>query len=66
MRLIRHMHMRFSVSARRATSAPEQNIAFAAGLADTAHVIEKRMLRHSGPLAALSADEQLRAEYLAL
>jgi branched-chain amino acid transport system ATP-binding protein len=44
----------------------EQNIYFAALVADRAYVLEKGMLRYSGTMAELSADEEVRKAYLAL
>ncbi len=42
----------------------EQNLKFAARLADRAYIIEKGMIRFDGPMAALMADEALRRQYL--
>ena len=42
----------------------EQNLKFAARLADRAYIIEKGEIRFDGPMAALMADEALRREYL--
>ncbi|HWL30030.1 MAG TPA: ABC transporter ATP-binding protein [Burkholderiaceae bacterium] len=44
----------------------EQNIHFAALVADRAYVLEKGVLRYSGTMADLSADEEIRRAYLAL
>jgi branched-chain amino acid transport system ATP-binding protein len=44
----------------------EQNLRFAAAVADWAHVIEKGQVRFSGPMAALAEDAALRAAHLAL
>ena len=41
----------------------EQNLKFAARLADRAYIIEKGLIRFDGPLAALMADEELRRKY---
>jgi branched-chain amino acid transport system ATP-binding protein len=38
----------------------EQNLAFAAAVADTAYLIERGEIRHHGPMAAVAADEALR------
>ena len=42
----------------------EQNLKFAARLADRAYIIEKGLIRFGGPMAALMADEELRRKYL--
>ncbi len=42
----------------------EQNLKFAARLADRAYIIEKGEIRFDGPMAALMADEALRRKYL--
>jgi branched-chain amino acid transport system ATP-binding protein len=42
----------------------EQNLKFAARLADRAYIIEKGLIRFDGPMAALMADEELRRKYL--
>jgi len=42
----------------------EQNLKFAARLADRAYIIEKGIIRFDGPMAALMADEDLRRKYL--
>ncbi|HUM15078.1 MAG TPA: ABC transporter ATP-binding protein [Candidatus Nitrosotalea sp.] len=42
----------------------EQNLKFAARLADRAYIIEKGEIRFDGPMAALMADEGLRRKYL--
>lgn len=42
----------------------EQNVRFAAGLADRAYIIEKGEIRWEGPMADLLADEPLRRAYL--
>lgn len=44
----------------------EQNIHFAALVADRAYVLEKGVLRYSGTMADLRADEEVRRAYLAL
>jgi branched-chain amino acid transport system ATP-binding protein len=44
----------------------EQNLRFAASIADQAHVIEKGFIRYSGPVAGLIEDEALHSAYLAL
>jgi branched-chain amino acid transport system ATP-binding protein len=44
----------------------EQNVGFAAAVADRASVIEKGQVRWSGPMAELMADESARRAYLAL
>lgn len=44
----------------------EQNIHFARWVADYAYVLEKGVLRYSGSMEGLVANEQLRREYLAL
>jgi branched-chain amino acid transport system ATP-binding protein len=43
----------------------EQNLRFAAAVADHAHIIEKGFIRYSGPVAELAGNEALRATYLA-
>ena len=42
----------------------EQNLKFAARLADRAYIIEKGEIRFDGPMATLMADESLRRKYL--
>ena len=42
----------------------EQNLKFAARLADRAYIIEKGEIRFDGPMAALMGDEALRRKYL--
>ena len=42
----------------------EQNLKFAARLADRAYIIEKGLIRFDGPMATLMADEELRRKYL--
>ena len=42
----------------------EQNLKFAARLADRAYIIEKGEIRFDGPIAQLMADEALRRKYL--
>lgn len=42
----------------------EQNLKFAARLADRAYIIEKGEIRFEGPMAALMGDEALRRKYL--
>ena len=42
----------------------EQNLKFAARLADRAYIIEKGLIRFDGPMAALMADEAMRRQYL--
>ena len=42
----------------------EQNLKFAARLADRAYIIEKGLIRFDGPMAALMADEAVRRQYL--
>ena len=42
----------------------EQNLKFAARLADRAYIIEKGQVRFDGSMAALMADEALRRKYL--
>jgi branched-chain amino acid transport system ATP-binding protein len=44
----------------------EQNIHFASLLADRAYVLEKGEVKFAGPMAALMADDALRAKYLAV
>ena len=44
----------------------EQNLSFAAAVADRADIIEKGQVRWSGPMADLMADEAVRRAYLAL
>ena len=44
----------------------EQNLKFAARLADRAYIIEKGQIRFDGSMAALDADESLRRAYLAV
>ncbi|MBO0741367.1 MAG: ATP-binding cassette domain-containing protein, partial [Hyphomicrobiaceae bacterium] len=42
----------------------EQNLQFACAVADRAYVIEKGIIRHEGPVAAIVADAGLREAYL--
>ena len=42
----------------------EQNLHFAAAVADRAYVLEKGQIRHQGPMAALVADEAARQAFL--
>jgi branched-chain amino acid transport system ATP-binding protein len=42
----------------------EQNLKFAARLADRAYIIEKGEIRFEGPMASLMADEDVRRKYL--
>jgi branched-chain amino acid transport system ATP-binding protein len=42
----------------------EQNLKFAARLADRAYIIEKGEIRFDGPMRQLMADEALRRKYL--
>lgn len=42
----------------------EQNLYFAAAVADRAYVLEKGQIRHQGPMAALVADEAARKAWL--
>jgi branched-chain amino acid transport system ATP-binding protein len=44
----------------------EQNLKFAARLADRAYIIEKGLIRFAGPMAALLADEALRRAHLSV
>jgi branched-chain amino acid transport system ATP-binding protein len=44
----------------------EQNLAFAAAVADSACFIERGEIRHSGPMATLAENEALRDEVLAV
>jgi len=44
----------------------EQNLAFAAAVADRAYILETGSVRHEGPMAALMADAGLRARYLSV
>jgi branched-chain amino acid transport system ATP-binding protein len=44
----------------------EQNLRFAARLADRAYVIEKGLIRWEGPMARLMADEAARRAYLSV
>jgi len=44
----------------------EQNLRFAARLADRAYVIEKGQIRWEGPMARLMADEAARRAYLSV
>ena len=44
----------------------EQNLKFAARLADRAYIIEKAEIRFDGPMAQLMADEALRRKYLSV
>ena len=42
----------------------EQNLKFAARLADRAYIIEKGEIRFDGPMSQLMGDEALRRKYL--
>jgi branched-chain amino acid transport system ATP-binding protein len=42
----------------------EQNLKFAARLADRAYIIEKGEIRFDGPMSVLMGDEALRRKYL--
>lgn len=42
----------------------EQNLRFAAAVADRAYVLERGEIRHAGPMAALMADTAVREAYL--
>jgi branched-chain amino acid transport system ATP-binding protein len=42
----------------------EQNLKFAARLADRAYIIEKGQIRFEGPMQQLLADESIRRAYL--
>ena len=42
----------------------EQNLHFAAAVADRAYIIEKGPIRHEGPIEELSRNEALRDDYL--
>jgi branched-chain amino acid transport system ATP-binding protein len=44
----------------------EQNLRFAAAVADRTHVIEKGQIRFAGPMAALEHDHVIRSAYLGL
>ncbi len=44
----------------------EQNLDFAAAVADAAYVLEKGSVRWNGSMAALEADEELRRQYLSV
>ena len=44
----------------------EQNLKFAARLADRAYIVEKGVIRFAGPMATLVADEALRRAYLSV
>lgn len=44
----------------------EQNLKFAARLADRAYIVEKGVIRFAGPMAILVADEALRRAYLSV
>lgn len=44
----------------------EQNLHFAAEVADRAYIIEKGQIRFSGSMAELSANEEIRTQYLAI
>jgi branched-chain amino acid transport system ATP-binding protein len=44
----------------------EQNLKFAARLADRAYIIEKGELRFAGPMRELLADESIRRAYLSV
>ena len=44
----------------------EQNLHFAMEVADRAYIIEKGRIRFAGTMAELSANEDVRAQYLAV
>ncbi|HEV3347869.1 MAG TPA: ABC transporter ATP-binding protein, partial [Methylomirabilota bacterium] len=44
----------------------EQNLKFAARLADRAYIIEKGQVRFDGSMAALMGDEGMRRKYLTI
>jgi branched-chain amino acid transport system ATP-binding protein len=44
----------------------EQNLVFAAAVADRAYIIEKGAIRHEGPMAQIADDPALREAYLAV
>ncbi len=44
----------------------EQNLHFAAEVADRAYIIEKGRIRYEGTMVQLSANEEVRAQYLAV
>jgi len=44
----------------------EQNLHFATAVSDRAYIIEKGRIRFSGTMAELAANEEVRAQYLAL
>ena len=44
----------------------EQNLHFCSAVADRAYVVEKGVIRHEGPMAAIVADAGLREAYLGL
>ena len=44
----------------------EQNLAFAAAIADGVVLLERGVIRHTGSMAGLMADEKLRMRYLAV
>ena len=44
----------------------EQNLAFAAAIADSVVLLERGVVRHRGAMAELMADEELRMRYLAV
>jgi len=44
----------------------EQNLHFANAVADRAYIIEKGLIRFSGTMAELAANEEVRAQYLAI
>ena len=44
----------------------EQNLRFASAVSDRAYIIEKGRIRFSGTMAALAADGEVRAQYLAV
>jgi branched-chain amino acid transport system ATP-binding protein len=44
----------------------EQNLAFAGVIADSVVLLERGVMRHAGPMAALMADEEVRMRYLAV
>lgn len=44
----------------------EQNLHFATEVSDRAYIIEKGRIRFAGTMAALAANEDVRAQYLAV
>ena len=44
----------------------EQNLHFAEAVCDRAYIIEKGRIRYEGTMAALMADDDARAQYLAV